>query len=344
MLDDGADLHRAAGLTGPITLIARTIAGARELSPGGPIYIPPANQNISGVWWSVKYSPRLEVQGGGDSPLSPDDPAYPTKALAKFLKLLQARDNPALIDLGPVVGSNVTFFGEQLGCRIRVEDLAADIERHVKDAVDGWLAGWDENGAEWAHWVERAEAAGGQQHNPEQLLTRATLDTDLQGALRGGDLDGVDAAGALHRHARVLLAAERAALKKAVQYFEERSYQIIGVRDRPKAAVVPFDDLSEGERRVVVTGGAFLGLLLEQDGVEVVEVLGSVISHARGGVRGGRPQKVKRRRTSVAWPDCDGVTCAPRRPRSPPAARAPKWLCRLLSTQAPQVHIQKNHR
>jgi predicted SAM-dependent methyltransferase len=34
--------------------------------------------------------------------------------------------------LGPVVGTNVTFFGEQLGCRIRVEDLAADIERHVK--------------------------------------------------------------------------------------------------------------------------------------------------------------------------------------------------------------------
>ena len=74
-----------------------------------------------------------EPQGGGDAPLSPDDPAFPTKALAKFLKLLQARENPALIDLGPVVGSNVTFFGEQLGCRIRVEDIAADVERHVKD-------------------------------------------------------------------------------------------------------------------------------------------------------------------------------------------------------------------
>src|SRR5262245_30721517 len=33
-------------------------------------------------------------------------------------------------------------------------------------------------------------------------------------------------------------AAERAALKKAVQYFEERSYQVIGIRDRPKAAVI----------------------------------------------------------------------------------------------------------
>jgi hypothetical protein len=74
-----------------------------------------------------------EPQGGGDAPLSADDPTFPTKALAKFLKLLQTRDNPLIIDLGPVVGGNVTFFGEQLGCRIRVEDLAADIERHVKD-------------------------------------------------------------------------------------------------------------------------------------------------------------------------------------------------------------------
>ena len=73
-----------------------------------------------------------ESQGGGDTPASADDPTYPTKALAKFLKLLQSRENPALIDLGPVVGSNVTYFGEQLGCRIRVEDIATDLDRHVK--------------------------------------------------------------------------------------------------------------------------------------------------------------------------------------------------------------------
>ena len=59
--------------------------------------------------------------------------SYPTKALHKFIATLQAVDNPLLIDLGPVVGSNVTFFGEQLGCRLRVEDLAKDIDRHVKD-------------------------------------------------------------------------------------------------------------------------------------------------------------------------------------------------------------------
>jgi hypothetical protein len=61
--------------------------------------------------------------------------AYPTKALHKFIASLQGADNPLLLDLGPVVGSNVTFFGEQLGCRLRVEDIAKDIDRHVKDGT-----------------------------------------------------------------------------------------------------------------------------------------------------------------------------------------------------------------
>ena len=61
--------------------------------------------------------------------------SYPTKALQKFVNCLHGADNPLILDLGPVVGGNVTFFGEQLGCRIRVEDVAADIDRHVKDGT-----------------------------------------------------------------------------------------------------------------------------------------------------------------------------------------------------------------
>ena len=71
--------------------------------------------------------------------------SHPTKSLQKFVACLQSRDNPVLLDLGPVVGSNVTFFGEQLGCRIRVEDLAADIEQHGKSGsaaeLPAFLAG-----------------------------------------------------------------------------------------------------------------------------------------------------------------------------------------------------------
>lgn len=62
-----------------------------------------------------------------------DSPVHPTKALAKFLTSLASRPEPRLLDLGPVVGSNVTFFGEQLGCKILVEDVYKDIDRHVRD-------------------------------------------------------------------------------------------------------------------------------------------------------------------------------------------------------------------
>ena len=54
---------------------------------------------------------------------------FPTKALRKFLTTLTSRPNPVLLDLGPVIGANVSFFGEQLGCKILVEDLYADIDR-----------------------------------------------------------------------------------------------------------------------------------------------------------------------------------------------------------------------
>jgi len=33
------------------------------------------------------------------------------------------------------------------------------LSNRVRAAVDEWIAGWDENGAEWEYWVERSEAA-----------------------------------------------------------------------------------------------------------------------------------------------------------------------------------------
>jgi SAM-dependent methyltransferase len=59
--------------------------------------------------------------------------AQPTRALPRFLTGLTMRPQPLLLDLGPVVGSNVNFFGEELGCKIFVEDLSADIDRHVRE-------------------------------------------------------------------------------------------------------------------------------------------------------------------------------------------------------------------
>ena len=68
-------------------------------------------------------------------PVSVVDPVFATKALRKFLTCLTSRESPVLLDLGPVVGSNVGFFGEQLGCKIFVEDIFSDLDRHTRQGT-----------------------------------------------------------------------------------------------------------------------------------------------------------------------------------------------------------------
>ena len=58
---------------------------------------------------------------------------YVSKTLARFLDLLFARPAAEVVDLGPVIGSNITFLGERVGCKIHVEDLFSDIDRHVQN-------------------------------------------------------------------------------------------------------------------------------------------------------------------------------------------------------------------
>jgi hypothetical protein len=91
-----------------------------------------------------RIAPRrsdLEPSSPPSAPVA--DPVFATKALRKLLSSLTSRQLPVLLDLGPVVGSNVSFFGEQLGCKIFVEDIFADLDRHVRegrvDALPGFL-------------------------------------------------------------------------------------------------------------------------------------------------------------------------------------------------------------
>ena len=62
-----------------------------------------------------------------------DAPAHPTKVLAKFLSSLNARPQPLLLDVGPAIGTNVTFFGEELGCKILIGEIFKDIDQHVTE-------------------------------------------------------------------------------------------------------------------------------------------------------------------------------------------------------------------
>jgi hypothetical protein len=81
------------------------------------------------------FARRRKDDDGDDTGAGPlDAPVQPTRALARFLAGLGARPQPVLVDLGPAVGSNFTFFGEELGCKIFIEDLSQDIDRHLQES------------------------------------------------------------------------------------------------------------------------------------------------------------------------------------------------------------------
>jgi len=80
------------------------------------------------------FSRRRKEHAESEAPSS-DAPVHPTKVLARFIAGLSARSHPVILDLGPSVGSNVNFFGQDLGCKIIVEDLSKDIDRHVRESI-----------------------------------------------------------------------------------------------------------------------------------------------------------------------------------------------------------------
>lgn len=45
-----------------------------------------------------------------------------------------------ILDLGPVIGSNISFFGEHLSCKIFVEDLFAEVEAQARSGKRELLA------------------------------------------------------------------------------------------------------------------------------------------------------------------------------------------------------------
>ena len=79
------------------------------------------------------FSRRRKDDPEGEGSGASKAPAHPTKALKKFLSTVGAHPQPTLLDIGPVVGHNVTFFGERLGCKFQVEELSKDIDRHVRE-------------------------------------------------------------------------------------------------------------------------------------------------------------------------------------------------------------------
>jgi hypothetical protein len=86
-------------------------------------------RSLAGVWNRAR---RLLAGTAHPEPAGWDDgegTLRPSRTLRAFLQAMAGAESPTIVDLGPVVGSNVTFLGTRLGCKLYPVDLYVDIDR-----------------------------------------------------------------------------------------------------------------------------------------------------------------------------------------------------------------------
>jgi hypothetical protein len=99
------------------------------------------DRSLAGWWTRVRETLQDRVQTHGSVVAPPgEDAVHPSRALRPFLEGMCDIDAPVIIDLGPVIGSNVSFLGEQLSCKIHVEDVFGDIDRLTRAGQEDALA------------------------------------------------------------------------------------------------------------------------------------------------------------------------------------------------------------
>lgn len=94
---------------------------------------------LSGILkWGGK---RPDPSGpGGDPQSAREELVVASKALPKLIASMAQKEAPVLLDFGPVIGTNVEFCGERLGCKLFIEDILADIDRHLRGKAPEDLA------------------------------------------------------------------------------------------------------------------------------------------------------------------------------------------------------------
>ena len=81
----------------------------------------------------LKWGKRSSKDPADIAPPKGAEPVVASKAFPKFLAALRNQPEPAMvIDFGPVIGSNVAFLGDRLGCKLVIEDLLTELDRHKK--------------------------------------------------------------------------------------------------------------------------------------------------------------------------------------------------------------------
>jgi hypothetical protein len=81
----------------------------------------------------LNWGKRQKSDPADIAPPKGAEAVVPSKAFPKFLAALKNQPEPAtVIDFGPIVGGNVEFLGDRLGCKLSIEDLITEFDRHKK--------------------------------------------------------------------------------------------------------------------------------------------------------------------------------------------------------------------
>ena len=75
--------------------------------------------------WGARKESAVETAA---PPAPPADQVCSSVVLPKFFNALANVEAPTILDLGPVVGANVAFFGDRLGCKLLIGDLHRDLD------------------------------------------------------------------------------------------------------------------------------------------------------------------------------------------------------------------------
>jgi hypothetical protein len=94
--------------------------------------------------WGQKRPDQSAPGGPGPAAARGEEPVIASKAFPKFVSLLSQQPAPVLLDFGPVIGGNVEFFGDRLGCKLFIEDIFKDVDRHTRaGTLDDLASGFD---------------------------------------------------------------------------------------------------------------------------------------------------------------------------------------------------------
>ena len=125
------------------------------------------------------------------------------------------------------------------------------LSEQVRSAVEGWLAGWDENGAEWDFWVERNEAAraafAGLLHaEPDEVAVTTSVSQGVSGLVSALDLRG-------ERNRIVISEYEFPTVGQIAHAQELRGAEVVHVRPEPDGRI-PLERFAEAidERTALV--------------------------------------------------------------------------------------------